>query len=122
MNVKLKEGHVLTAYCRRPSGEATYSELDLDEFLGTRKGRLHENCLLDSFQTDRNLHIGQFAWGCQNFSTHSSDVDLQMEGPTHEPVLHAQLDDGVGNIQACQVNLAACIKNEDGHLRFMECF
>lgn len=38
MDIKLKEGHVLTAYCRRPSGEAIYSELDLDEFLGTKKG------------------------------------------------------------------------------------
>lgn len=38
MDIKLKDGHVLTAYCRRLSGEATYSELDLDEFLGTKKG------------------------------------------------------------------------------------
>lgn len=39
MDIKLKNGHVLTAYCRRPSGDATYSELDLDEFLGTKKGK-----------------------------------------------------------------------------------
>jgi hypothetical protein len=38
MDIKLKEGHVLTAYCRRPPGEAIYSELDLDEFLGMKKG------------------------------------------------------------------------------------
>lgn len=38
MDIQLKNGHVLTAYCRRPSGDASYSELDLDEFLGTKKG------------------------------------------------------------------------------------
>lgn len=38
MAIELKNGHVLTAYCRRPSGEATYSELDLDDFLGAKKG------------------------------------------------------------------------------------
>jgi hypothetical protein len=39
MDIKLKEGHVLTAYCRRPTGEATYSELDLDKCLGAKKGK-----------------------------------------------------------------------------------
>ncbi|CAG8004967.1 unnamed protein product [Penicillium salamii] len=102
MDIKLKDGHVLTAYCRRLSGEATYSELDLDEFLGTKKG--------------------QFAWGCTGFSTHSSDIDSQLEGPTNEPMLRAQLDDGIGTSRESEVNLGACIKNEDGHLCFMECF
>ncbi|CAG7918935.1 unnamed protein product [Penicillium olsonii] len=102
MEIKLKDGHVLTAYCRRLSGDATYSELDLDEFLGTKKG--------------------QFAWGCTDFSTHSADVDLHLEGPTNEPMLHAHLDDGTGNMQDSEVNLASCIKNIDGNLRFMDCF
>ena len=39
MNIKLKDSHVLTAYCARPTGEARYSELDLNEFLGVRKGK-----------------------------------------------------------------------------------
>lgn len=39
MNIELKEGHILTAYCARPSGEAHYSEMDLNEFLGIRKGK-----------------------------------------------------------------------------------
>lgn len=39
MNIELKKGHVLTAYCARPSGEARYSELDLNDFLGVRKGK-----------------------------------------------------------------------------------
>jgi hypothetical protein len=39
MNIELKEGHILTAYCARPSGEARYSELDLNDFLGVRKGK-----------------------------------------------------------------------------------
>jgi hypothetical protein len=73
-------------------------------------------------QIDRDVTTGQFAWGSHNFSAHATDVDLQLEGPTHEPVLHAHIDDGIGNIQDCEVNLAACIKNEDGNLRFMECF
>lgn len=38
MDIHLKGGHVLCAYCRRPTGEATYSELDLNQFLGTKKG------------------------------------------------------------------------------------
>lgn len=39
MDIELKNGHVLTAYCRRPTGEATYSELNLDDFLGTKRGK-----------------------------------------------------------------------------------
>lgn len=39
MEIHLKDGHVLCAYCRRPTGEATYSELDLDHFIGTKKGK-----------------------------------------------------------------------------------
>lgn len=39
MDIELKNGHVLTAYCRRPTGEATYSELDLDDFLGAKRGK-----------------------------------------------------------------------------------
>jgi hypothetical protein len=37
-NIELKGGHLLTAYCARPSGDARYSKLDLNEFLGIRKG------------------------------------------------------------------------------------
>lgn len=39
MDIELKNGHLLTAYCRRPSGDATYSELNLDDFLGAKKGK-----------------------------------------------------------------------------------
>lgn len=39
MDVHLKANHILCAYCRRPTGEATYSELDLNQFLGTKKGK-----------------------------------------------------------------------------------
>ncbi|KAJ5351723.1 Cyanovirin-N [Penicillium brevicompactum] len=101
MDIKLKEGHVLTAYCRRPTGEAIYSELDLDELLGTRK---------------------EFAWGYKDFSASSQDVNLELEGPTNEPMLHAKVDDGVGHLRESEVNLAGCIKNIDGNLRFMDCF
>ncbi|KAJ5578564.1 uncharacterized protein N7459_007528 [Penicillium hispanicum] len=102
MDIKLKNRHVLTAYCRRPSGEAVYSELDLDEFLGAKKGKL--------------------TWSAEKFSEQADDVDLQLEGPTHEPMLHAQLRDGDGGQHADSVNLADCIKNEDGRLRYMDCF
>ncbi|OQD62875.1 hypothetical protein PENPOL_c011G01204 [Penicillium polonicum] len=98
----LKDKHILTAYCQRPSGESIYSELDLNEFLGANKGQL--------------------AWGSHDFLKSSRNVDFKLEGPDNEPMLHAQLDDGEGNIQDSQVNLGDCIKNEDGQLSFMECF
>ncbi|KAJ6137281.1 Cyanovirin-N family protein [Penicillium samsonianum] len=100
--INLKDKHILAAYCQRPSGEIEYSELDLNEFLGVNKGQL--------------------AWGSHDFSKSSRDVDFKLEGPENDPMLHAQLDDGQGNVQESQVNLGHCIKNEDGHLRFMECF
>ncbi|KAJ5970344.1 uncharacterized protein N7479_000262 [Penicillium vulpinum] len=102
MGIKLKDKHLLTAYCQRPSGEATYSELDLDDFLGARKGQL--------------------AWGERGFSKSSRKVEFKLEGPNEDPVLHAQLDDGEGNVNDSKVNLGSCIKNEDGQLSFMECF
>lgn len=40
MGIELKNGHVLSAYCHRPAGEMVYSELDLDQFLGAKKGKL----------------------------------------------------------------------------------
>ena len=46
MNIKLENGHILTAYCCHPPGEATYSELDLDNFLGTKKGKSFESHLV----------------------------------------------------------------------------
>ncbi|CRL29625.1 Cyanovirin-N [Penicillium camemberti] len=100
--IDLKDKHILTAYCQRPSGETRYSELDLNEFLGANKGQL--------------------AWGSHDFSKSSRNVNFKLEGPDNEPMLHAQLDDGEGNIQGSQVNLGDCIKNEDGQLSFMECF
>jgi hypothetical protein len=45
-----------------------------------------------------------------------------MDGPNGEPLLHAQLDDGEGHICSDELNLGTCIKNEDGHLRYMQCF
>ncbi|KAJ5764997.1 hypothetical protein N7520_004556 [Penicillium odoratum] len=102
MDIQLKNGHILTAYCRRPSGDATYSELNLDGILGAKKG--------------------QFAWSVEGFSDHASDVILELEGPTHEPMLHASLDDEGGIQHVDVVNLADCIKNENGHLRYMGCF
>lgn len=65
---------------------------------------------------------GKFHWSASNFSQAASDIDLQMEGPTHEPILHAQLADGGGGTHEDRVNLADCIKNENGELRFMDCF
>ena len=41
MNIRLKDKHILTAYCRRPTGDALYSELDLNPFLGAKKGELY---------------------------------------------------------------------------------
>ncbi|CAI7607013.1 unnamed protein product [Penicillium glandicola] len=102
MGIKLKDKHLLTAYCKRSSGEATYSELDLNQFLGARKG--------------------EFVWGSQNFSESAHDVDLKIEGPDDEPVLHAHFDSEDGKIQKSQVKLGCCIKNEDGHLSYMQCF
>jgi len=62
MDIHLRDGHVLCAYCKRPSGEATYSELDLDRFLGVKKGkqwtpipaRILELSILN--QTNTRLH------------------------------------------------------------------
>lgn len=62
------------------------------------------------------------AWGAHDFSKCSRNVDFKLEGPHNEPMLHAQLDDGEGNIQDSQVNLGDCIKNVGGQLSFMECF
>ncbi|KAJ5953941.1 hypothetical protein N7501_008220 [Penicillium viridicatum] len=90
----LRDKHILTTYCQRPSGESIYSELDLNEFLGAKKGQL--------------------AWGSHDFLKSSRNVDFKLEGPDNEPILYAQLDDGEGNIQDSQVNLGDCIKNEDG--------
>ncbi|EKV09175.1 Cyanovirin-N family protein [Penicillium digitatum] len=100
--INIKDKHILTAYCQRPSGEPRYSELDLNEFLGANKGKL--------------------AWGSHNFSKSSRDVDFKLEGPNNEPMLCAQLNDGEGNFQESKVNLGHCIKNVDGHLSYMECF
>ncbi|KAJ5221885.1 uncharacterized protein N7469_010772 [Penicillium citrinum] len=102
MDVHLKDGHVLCAYCTRPSGEATYSELDLNSVLGTRKGK--------------------FAWSAENFTDDAAEVNLIWDGPDREPMLHAQLRDEDGMQHEDRVNLAGCIKNEDGRLRYMDCF
>jgi hypothetical protein len=68
------------------------------------------------------LSLGKLTWSRENFSDSVTDVDLRMEGPNNEPILHAQLDDGEGNICSDELNLSSCIKNEDGHLRYMQCF
>lgn len=65
---------------------------------------------------------GKFAWSAESFSDHASDVILKLEGPTHEPILHASLEDDEGGQHVDVVNLADCIKNENGRLRFMDCF
>ncbi|KAJ5126730.1 hypothetical protein N7448_007509 [Penicillium atrosanguineum] len=101
MDIHLKDRHVLCAYCKRPSGEATYSELDLDSILGAVKGK--------------------FKWSAENFSGSASDVTLEQDGPEHNPILRARLDSGNGP-QEDVVNLADCIKNEDGKLKYMDCF
>ena len=66
--------------------------------------------------------LGEFAWGYKDFSASSQDVNLELDGPTNEPMLHAKVDDGVGHLRESEVNLAGCIKNIDGNLRFMDCF
>ncbi|KAJ5676710.1 uncharacterized protein N7477_002343 [Penicillium maclennaniae] len=101
MNIHLKDSHVLCAYCQRPSGEATYSELDLDAILGTVKGK--------------------FKWSAENFSSSAANVTLEQDNPEHNPLLHARLHDGEG-LHEEVVNLADCIKNEDGKLKYMGCF
>ncbi|KAJ5788988.1 uncharacterized protein N7518_005999 [Penicillium psychrosexuale] len=100
--INVKDKHILTAYCQKPGGETTYSELDLDGFIGVNKGRL--------------------AWGAHDFSKCARDVELKLEGPENNPILHAKFDDGQGNVQESEVNLADCIKNIDGRLNYMECF
>ena len=65
---------------------------------------------------------GKLAWSAGNFSQVAEDINLQLEGETHEPILHASLRDDSGDLHESCVNLAECIKNEDGHLRFMDCF
>ncbi|KAF7712494.1 CVNH domain-containing protein [Penicillium ucsense] len=107
LNVKLKDGHMLSAYCQRPTGEAVYSELDLNEFLGVRKGKL--------------------TWSGHNFTQTAENIHLEWEGDgkPQNPILHADVytDPTVSAESAAScVNLADCIKNEDGHLRFMDCF
>ncbi|KAJ5551829.1 hypothetical protein N7535_000225 [Penicillium sp. DV-2018c] len=102
MGIKLKDQHVLTAYCKRPSGEAVYSELDLNDILGARKG--------------------DFAWGDRDFMKQARNINFKLEGPDNEPVLHADIDDGEGHMHRRQLNLGSCIMNEDGHLSFGQCF
>ncbi|KGO74083.1 Cyanovirin-N [Penicillium italicum] len=136
--IDIKDKHILTAYCQRPSGESSYSELDLNEFIGANKGKNNPNCLFHSQEafpfkvgivpstiTKINIYhsnLGLLAWGSHGFSKISRDVGFKLEGPDNDPMLHAQLDDGEGNIRESKLNLGDCIKNENGHLRFMECF
>jgi hypothetical protein len=67
--------------------------------------------------------LGKLTWGIKDFSESANDIHLEWEGDTKpkNPILHAELMDGEENHDSC-VNLADCIKNEDGRLRFMECF
>lgn len=131
--INIRDKHILTAYCQRPSGESRYSELDLNEFIGAKRGK--GNFLGPWPRSDpyplllcltRNWHwhanLGQLAWGSHDFSKSSHDVNFQLEGPENNPILHAQLEDNEGHVRESQMNLADCIKNEDGHLSFMECF
>ncbi|KAJ5422415.1 Cyanovirin-N [Penicillium cf. griseofulvum] len=69
-----------------------------------------------------NAELGQLAWGDHEFSKKSQDVSFQLEGPNNDPMLYAQVDAGDGGTQESTVNLATCIKNEDGKLCFLECF
>lgn len=129
MNIHLRDRHVLCAYCQRPSGEATYSELDLDSLLGTVKGKQDSIpwTMQDSAWSRRFSNgltrgsAGKFKWSAENFSGSASNITLVQEGPMHEPILHVQLDDGDGPYDE-YVNLAYCIKNEDGKLKYMDCF
>lgn len=143
MDIHLKNGHVLCAYCRKPTGEATYSELDLNQFLGARKGKQGATpaLILDQISTAIERHpyktlpptkgtkltrvratAGEFRWGSSNFSADTSDVNLQLEGETNEPILRARMSGEGGTKHESRVNLGDCIKNENGHLQFMECF
>lgn len=71
----------------------------------------------------RESFTGKLAWGSPDFSKSADNIHLEWEGDSKpkNPILHAELMDGNENHESC-VNLADCIKNEDGHLRFMECF
>lgn len=64
---------------------------------------------------------GKLKWSAKDFSSSASNVTLEQEGPEHIPLLHARLDDGNGPHEDV-VNLADCIKNEDGNLKYMGCF
>jgi hypothetical protein len=122
MNIHLRDNHVLCAYCKHPSGDATYSELDLDHILGTRKGKTRSRVPRPSIPKQPRLTgLGKLAWSAENLSRSASVVSLEQEGPMHEPILHAQLNDGDGPHEDT-VNLADCIKNEDGQLKYMGCF
>ena len=44
--ITLKDKHLLTAYCQKPDGQTTYSELDLDGFIGVNKGKDNPNSVL----------------------------------------------------------------------------
>lgn len=66
--------------------------------------------------------IGKLTWGAKDFSQSADHVHLEWEGETmpKNPILHAEWI-GDENHES-SVNLAECIKNEDGHVRFMDCF
>ena len=66
----------------------------------------------------------KLVWGQRNFTKSADNIHLEWErgdGKMKEPILHAELMDGQENHDSW-VNLADCIKNEDGSLRFMDCF
>lgn len=66
--------------------------------------------------------IGQFTWYWRNFSDNARDVRIEFEGPEQDvPVLHAELDDGNGNMVPSSIDLGYCIKNVTGDLESMHC-
>lgn len=58
--INVKDKHILTAYCQKPGGETTYSELDLDGFIGVNKGKDHPNSVRSvhgvSLMSERPYH------------------------------------------------------------------
>lgn len=70
MGVHLKQGHVLCAYCQRLSGEATYSELDLNNVFGTKKGKFTRAHLLICGPLHVHRRIKTVAYGVQTAPQH----------------------------------------------------
>ena len=71
-------------------------------------------------------YIGKLKWGGHDFTQSADNIHLEWEGEIQpqNPILHANVQVDPQGVESSEssVNLADCIKNEDGQLRFMDCF